>query len=197
MNYTRIGHDYTINCFNESDSRISTFTLKAEDPHCYVTSQHTKITLLGAPSRLTTSTRPTPPSRLVAHTSFDYSLVEQLGKTPVQISILDLLRASPQHQKILEQALEESIVPDNMDVAQFQAMVGNLSASQHMTFSPRDIPKEKPNHNDPCLHLFCRCTFCKFSKIENLILVRTIYNFLLSIKPNPSLDILTFLNSQS
>ena len=31
-------------------------------------------------------------------------------------------------------------------------MVGNLSASQHITFSPQDIPKDKPNHNDP-LHL--------------------------------------------
>ena len=28
-------------------------------------------------------------------------------------------------------------------------MVGNLSASQHITFSPWDIPKEKSKHNDP------------------------------------------------
>jgi hypothetical protein len=39
-----------------------------------------------------------------------------------------------------------------MDVSQFQAMVGNLSTSQHITFYPWDIPKDKPNHNDP-LHL--------------------------------------------
>ena len=31
-------------------------------------------------------------------------------------------------------------------------MVGNRSASQHITFCPWDIPKDKPNHNDP-LHL--------------------------------------------
>ena len=31
-------------------------------------------------------------------------------------------------------------------------MVGNLSTSQHITFSPPNIPKDKPNHNDP-LHL--------------------------------------------
>ena len=67
----------------------------------------------------------------------------------MHISILDLLHASPQHQKILDQALKESVVPDNIDVSQFQAVVGNLSASQHITFSPWDIPKEKPNHNDP------------------------------------------------
>ena len=28
-------------------------------------------------------------------------------------------------------------------------MVGNLSTSQHITYSPQDIPKNKPNHNDP------------------------------------------------
>ena len=31
-------------------------------------------------------------------------------------------------------------------------MVGNLFALQHITFSPQDIPKDRPNHNDP-LHL--------------------------------------------
>ena len=31
-------------------------------------------------------------------------------------------------------------------------MVGNLFASKYITFSPQDIPKDKPSHNDP-LHL--------------------------------------------
>ncbi len=136
VNYTRTTYDYTINCFNESDLRISTFTLKAEDPCCAVTTCYSKITLPGAPSRPAAPTRPTPPSRPTAPTSSDYSLFEQLEKTPALISILDLLRASPQHQKILDQALKESVVPNKIDVAQFQAMVGNLSASQHITFSP-------------------------------------------------------------
>ena len=52
----------------------------------------------------------------------------------------------------MDQALKESVVLDNINVAQFQAMVGNLSTSQHITFSPWDIPQDKPNHNDP-LHL--------------------------------------------
>ena len=52
----------------------------------------------------------------------------------------------------MDQALKELVVPDNIDVAQFQAMVGNLSTSQHITFCPQDIPKDKPNPNDP-LHL--------------------------------------------
>ena len=31
-------------------------------------------------------------------------------------------------------------------------MVGTLSSSHHITFSPQDIPRDRPSHNDP-LHL--------------------------------------------
>ena len=54
VNYTRTGHNYVINCLRESDSRISTFTLKKEDPRCAVTTRRNKITLLGAPTKPTT-----------------------------------------------------------------------------------------------------------------------------------------------
>lgn len=105
INYNHTRHDYTINFFNDSDSCMSTFTLKNEDPHCVVTMCRTKITLPGAPGK------PTSP------TSFDYNLVDQLAKTLTQISILYFLHISPQHQKILNQALKESLVPGNTDVS--------------------------------------------------------------------------------
>ena len=95
VNYTRTGHDYTVNCFQESDSRISTFTLKKEDPRCAVTTRRNKITLPRALAKPTTPSRPTVPTKFV--TPSDYNLVDQLGRTPAQISILDLLRSSPQH----------------------------------------------------------------------------------------------------
>ena len=89
--------------------------------------RHNKITLPKA------RTRPALPSQPITFakplTPLDYNLVEQLGKTPAQISILDLLRSSPQLQKILHQALKESVVPNNIDVTQFQAMVDNLSST--------------------------------------------------------------------
>ena len=124
INYTHTGHDYTINCLNESNSHVSTLTLRNEDPHCFVTIYHTKITLLGAPR----------PNASIA--SSNYNLFNQLGKTPTQISTVDLLQSSPQHQKILDQALKDSVVPNNIDVAKFQVMAGNFSTSQHTTFSP-------------------------------------------------------------
>ena len=147
VNYTHTSHNYVINCLRELDSCISIFNLKKEDPHCAATTRHNKITLSGVPTRPTTPSRPISPTRSI--TPSNYNLVDQLGKTPAQISILDLLRSSPQHQKVLDQALKESIVPNNIDVAQFQAMVGTLSSSHHITFSPRDVPQDRPKHNDP------------------------------------------------
>ena len=40
-------------------------------------------------------------------------------------------------------------MPNNIDVAQFHAMVGTLSSSQQITFSSRDVPHDRPKHNDP------------------------------------------------
>ena len=92
-----MGYDYTINYFNEFDSQISTFTLKSKDPCCVITMCHTKITLPGAASRPNIPARHIALSKLNVLTSSDYSLVDQHGKTLTQISIMDLLCASPQH----------------------------------------------------------------------------------------------------
>ena len=40
-------------------------------------------------------------------------------------------------------------MPNNIDVAQFQAMVSNLSSTQQITFLPRDVPQDRPTHYDP------------------------------------------------
>ena len=50
---------------------------------------------------------------------------------------------------MLDQALKESVIPNNIDVAQFQAMVGTLSSAQQIMFSPCDVPQDRPKHNDP------------------------------------------------
>ena len=65
-----------INYFNEFDSHIFTFNLKDEYPYCAITMHCTKITLPRAPSRTMTSTRPTPLSRRITPTSYNYSLIE-------------------------------------------------------------------------------------------------------------------------
>ena len=60
-----------------------------------------------------------------------YDVLSQLGKTPAQISILELL-TSPIHKEIFEKALLESRVPENMNASQFTTMIGNLAAQQNI-----------------------------------------------------------------
>lgn len=80
-----------------------------------------------------------------------YDLLDQLGKTPAQISILELLKTSPVHKEILEQALLQSHVPDNINPTQFQALIGNLASQQHIIFNSKDAPANE-DHNKP-LHI--------------------------------------------
>lgn len=49
-------------------------------------------------------------------TSRQYNLVDQLQKTPAQISILEPLKISPMHKEILEKALMERIVSKDLDM---------------------------------------------------------------------------------
>lgn len=69
----------------------------------------------------------TPPSN-------QYSIVDQLQKIPTQISILELLKISPSHKEVLEQALVATMVPNNLDVCQFQAMLGHLTVPHCLSF---------------------------------------------------------------
>ena len=90
-----------------------------------------------APAAPSTSQRPT--SR--------YDVLSQLGKTPAQISILELLTTSPIHKEILEKDLLESRVPKNINASQFTTMIGNLAAQQHLVFTDKDFQGPSPHHN--------------------------------------------------
>lgn len=45
-----------------------------------------------------------------------YNLVDQLQRTPAQISIFELLELSPRHKCVLEDALHIANVPKNIDI---------------------------------------------------------------------------------
>jgi hypothetical protein len=48
--------------------------------------------------------------------SNDYSIVDQLKKNPALISILELLKLSIAHKEILEKALAETSMPNNINI---------------------------------------------------------------------------------
>ncbi|GLJ59482.1 hypothetical protein SUGI_1510350 [Cryptomeria japonica] len=150
-NYTRASYNYdsTINHVS-MDNYVSTIIIKDKMPEistlrpkivlkgigssseptseCHVTTRRGKFTLQGAPAKNTASSSTKP----------EYDLVEQLGKTPTFISILELLRISPAHKAILDKILRDTSVPIDLSVDQFQAMVGYLSVPHSLTFTEAD-----------------------------------------------------------
>ncbi|GLJ23513.1 hypothetical protein SUGI_0445470 [Cryptomeria japonica] len=79
-------------------------------------------------------------------------LEEKLGKTLALISILELLRISPTHKAILDKILRDTAVPTDLNVDQFQAMVGYLSIPHSLTFIEADDTSVSQPHNAP-LHI--------------------------------------------
>ncbi|GLJ23129.1 hypothetical protein SUGI_0436430 [Cryptomeria japonica] len=101
-----------------------------------------KFTSQGAPAKNTASSSTKP----------EYDLVEQLGKTPTLISILELLRISPTHKAILDKILRDTTVPTDLNVDQFQAIVGYLSIPHSLTFREVNDTFVSQPHNAP-LHI--------------------------------------------
>ncbi len=68
----------------------------------------------------------------------NYNIVDQLQRTPAQISIFELLELSPRHKQILEDALCMVNVPNNLDIDQFQNMVNHIASPHYLSFSEED-----------------------------------------------------------
>ncbi|GLJ17265.1 hypothetical protein SUGI_0299580 [Cryptomeria japonica] len=164
-NYTRASYNYdsTLNHIS-MDNYVSTIIIKDKMPEtstqrpkivlkgigssfeptskCNVTTRRGKFSLQGALAKNITSSSTKP----------EYDLVEQLGKTPALISILELLRISPAHKAIFDKTLRETSVPPDLNVDQFQVMVGHLSVLHSLTFTEADDTSVSQPHNAP-LHI--------------------------------------------
>ena len=79
--------------------------------------------------------------------SLNYDLVNQLRRTPAQISIFELLELSPLHKDILEKALRSANIPTDIDAERFQAMVNHISSPHYLTFSEEDDRALSHPHN--------------------------------------------------
>ncbi|XP_060179392.1 uncharacterized protein LOC132609432 [Lycium barbarum] len=72
----------------------------------------------------------------------DYSIVEQLRKTPAQISLLSLLIHSDEHRKALLKILNEAHVPTEITVNQLEKIAGRIFEVNRITFSDDELPIE-------------------------------------------------------
>lgn len=164
-NYTTTSYDYTINHISEMDNHVytiiikdktpvsstwrgkvilqgigpSSFSFDDKTPKCNVTTRRGKVTLQSVSSKTTTS----------SSTKNEYDLIDHLGKTHSLISILEILNISPSHKAILDKILREKSIPTDLNMDQFQAMVGYLSTPHCLTFSEADDASPCQTHNAP------------------------------------------------
>ncbi|XP_019241374.1 PREDICTED: uncharacterized protein LOC109221349 [Nicotiana attenuata] len=73
----------------------------------------------------------------------EYSIIDQLRKTPAQISLLSLLLHSKEHRRVLIKTLNEAYVSEKTTV-------------NKISFSDDHLPEEEAGHNK-ALHLMVKC----------------------------------------
>ncbi|XP_070020389.1 uncharacterized protein [Nicotiana sylvestris] len=86
----------------------------------------------------------------------DYSIMEQLRKTPAQISLLSLLIHSNEHRWALMNILNEAHVPDKITVNHLEKIANKIFESNRITFSDDELPLEGTKHNR-ALYLTVKC----------------------------------------
>ena len=77
----------------------------------------------------------------------EYFVIEQLRKTPSQISILALLQSSETHRNALLKIFGEAFVPSNITHGEVSQMVGNVFEAYKIFFHKDELPIERTTHN--------------------------------------------------
>ncbi|XP_049381345.1 uncharacterized protein LOC125845898 [Solanum stenotomum] len=86
----------------------------------------------------------------------EYLVVEQLKKTPAQISLMALLMNSATHRNALVKVLSEAYVPAETTSENFSAMVGQVLEANKVTFHEDELLPEGLGHNK-ALNITVRC----------------------------------------
>ncbi|KAK4737090.1 hypothetical protein R3W88_000787 [Solanum pinnatisectum] len=86
----------------------------------------------------------------------EYCVVEQLKKTPAQISLMSLLMNFVTHRKALVNVLSDAYVPATTTSENFFAMVGQVLEANKVTFHEDELLPEGLGHNK-ALNITVRC----------------------------------------
>nr|XP_009776970.1 PREDICTED: uncharacterized protein LOC104226638 [Nicotiana sylvestris] len=97
----------------------------------------------------------------------DYSIVEQLKKTPSQISLLSLLIHSDKHRRALMKILNESHVPDKIIVNHLEKIANKIFESNRITFSDDELPLEGMEHNR-AVYLTVKCEDTVVTRVNSI-----------------------------
>ncbi|XP_070023146.1 uncharacterized protein [Nicotiana sylvestris] len=86
----------------------------------------------------------------------DYSIVEQLRKTPAQISLLSLLIHLDERRQALMKILNEAHVPDKITVNYLEKIANKIFEVNRVTCSDDELPVEGTEHNR-AVYLTVKC----------------------------------------
>ncbi|XP_070002634.1 uncharacterized protein [Nicotiana sylvestris] len=85
-----------------------------------------------------------------------YFVVDQLKKTPDQISLMSLLMSSDSHKNALVKVLNEAYVPAEITSEHLESMVAQILEAHKISFHEDELPPEGLSHNK-ALHLTVKC----------------------------------------
>ncbi|KAL2330665.1 hypothetical protein Fmac_018246 [Flemingia macrophylla] len=94
----------------------------------------------------------------------EYSVIDQLNRTPTKITLLSLIMSSEPHHQALLKVLNEAYVAHNISQDKFEGIVSHITANDHLTFIDEEITPEGVNHNKP-LHISVKCKEYLIAKV--------------------------------
>ena len=83
-------------------------------------------------------------------------MIQQLNKSPAQISILALLLSFEVHCEALLKVLKETHVPTSIIDSSFKGMVSLVLATNQVSFSDDELPPKGKDHTLP-MHIVVKC----------------------------------------
>jgi len=92
--------------------------------------------------------------KLMKHS--EYSVVDQLKKTPARISLLSLMLSSELHRNTLQKVLNEAYVPQDITQDSIEHFVGRIQVSNYIYFTDDKLNHEGTGHNNP-LYITVKC----------------------------------------
>ena len=92
--------------------------------------------------------------KLMKHS--EYSVVDQLKKTPARISLMSLILSSELHRKALQKVLNEAYVTQDITQDTMEHLVGRIQASNYLYFTEDELGPEGTGHNKP-LYITVKC----------------------------------------
>jgi len=79
----------------------------------------------------------------------EYSVIEQLKKTPARISLLSLILSFEPHRKVVQKVLNEAYMSQDINQEAMKYLVGRIQALNYIYFTKDEMGPDGTRHNKP------------------------------------------------